>query len=114
MEVDEETPQLDQPPPADFGPNKSYLDLAIDGHAAPPATNGSAEGAPRPPEAVQAAEETPYYGPIVNRHRRVNWKTKSAELRPTPYPQLAIELGKRASRGGTAAREDGRSGVRGG
>ena len=25
------------------------------------------------------------------RRRRANWQTRSAELRPTPYPQLAIE-----------------------
>ena len=37
MEVDEETPQLDQPPPADFGPGNSYLDVTIDGRAAPQA-----------------------------------------------------------------------------
>ena len=112
MEVDEESPQLDQPPPADFGPGNSYLDVAIDGRAALLAT------APRPPEAAPTEEETPCYGPIVNRRRRVNWQT-SAELRPTPYPQLAMEgppipLGNGASRGGTAARAGGRSGIRGG
>ena len=80
-----ETPQLDQPPPADFGLDNSYLDAANDGHASPPAT------APRSPEAAPTEEETPCYGPMFNRRRRVNWQARSADLRPTPHPQLAIE-----------------------
>ena len=91
MEVDEETPQLDQPPPADFGPNNSYLDMTIDGHAPPLATNGSTAGAPPQPGTAQLEQETPYYGPIAKRRWRVNWPTKTAEPRPAPYPQLALE-----------------------
>ena len=85
MEVDEETPQLDQPPPADFGPDYSYLDMTTDGRAAPQAA------ASQPPEEPRAEEETPCYGPMFNRRRRVNWQARSADLRPTPHPQLAIE-----------------------
>ena len=54
MEVDDETPQLDQPPPADFGPDNSHLDMTIHGRAAPRAA------APQPPEAPRAEEGTPY------------------------------------------------------
>ena len=59
MEVDEETPRLDQPAPADFGPDNSHLDMAIDGRAPPPATNGSAAGAPPQRGAAQLGQETP-------------------------------------------------------
>ena len=83
MDVDDETPQVEAPPPGDHNHEQTYLDMTIDEHARDQPDT----------EMPQAAEETPYVEPATVVRRRlpkIDWHQKAAEVE-TPFPQLMLE-----------------------